>query len=195
MEETMTIDKIRTQITSAIWQAVAQSGVDLSSIAQQDQERLVRGITDRMMVTLNTLIDDVVKPEAMLQDAGMGVNVIQEAEALDDENEEKVLWQARPFLSLVEEYILTNERIKIINGLLSRRIENYELIRIQDIDYKQNLSERVLGIGDIFIRGQDPSKPDLTLRNIAKVEEVYEILRRAWMESRKKHGLQFREHM
>jgi hypothetical protein len=195
MEETMTIDKIRTQITSAIWQAVAQSGVDLSSIAQQDQERLVRGITDRMMVTLNTLIDDVVKPEAMLQGAGMGVNVIQEAEALDDENEEKVLWQARPFLSLVEEYILTNERIKIINGLLSRRIENYELIRIQDIDYKQNLSERVLGIGDIFIRGQDPSKPDLTLRNIAKVEEVYEILRRAWMESRKKHGLQFREHM
>ncbi|MEN4042034.1 MAG: PH domain-containing protein [Anaerolineaceae bacterium] len=191
----MTIDKIRTQITSAIWQAVAQSGVDLSSIAQQDQERLVRGITDRMMVTLNTLIDDVVKPEAMLQGAGMGVNVIQEAEALDDENEEKVLWQARPFLSLVEEYILTNERIKIINGLLSRRIENYELIRIQDIDYKQNLSERVLGIGDIFIRGQDPSKPDLTLRNIAKVEEVYEILRRAWMESRKKHGLQFREHM
>jgi hypothetical protein len=155
----------------------------------------VRGITDRMMVTLNTLIDDVVKPETMLQGAGMGVNVIQEAEALDDENEEKVLWQARPFLSLVEEYILTNERIKIINGLLSRRIENYELIRIQDIDYKQNVSERVLGIGDIFIRGQDPSKPDLTLRNIAKVEEVYEILRRAWMESRKKHGLQFREHM
>lgn len=191
----MTIDKIRTQITSAIWQAVAQSGVDLSSIAQQDQERLVRGITDRMMVTLNTLIDDVVKPEAMLQGAGMGVNMVQDAEALDDENEEKVLWQARPFLSLVEEYILTNERIKIINGLLSRRIENYELIRIQDIDYKQNLSERVLGIGDIFIRGQDPSKPDLTLRNIAKVEEVYEILRRAWMESRKKHGLQFREHM
>jgi len=190
----MTIEQIRTQMTSAIWQAAAQSGVNLSSISQEDQEKLVRAITDRVMVTMNAVLDDVIKPEALEQSA---VNVNVSSKPSDDAagKEERILWQARPFLSLVEEYILTNERIKIVHGLLSRRIENYELIRIQDIDYKQNVSERVLGIGDIFIRGQDKSNPEVILRNIAKVEEVYETLRRAWMEARKKHGLQFREYM
>lgn len=191
----MTIERVRGQITSAIWQAVAQSGVDLSSISQDHQEKLVHGIVDRMMVTLNAVLDDVVIPEAVKQGAGIGGGVVQESIQTGDGKEEKLLWKARPFLSLVEEYILTNERIKIIHGLLSRRIENYELIRIQDIDYRQDLSERVLGIGDIIIRGQDPSNPEITLRNIAKVDECYETLRRAWMDARKKHGLQFREHL
>jgi hypothetical protein len=194
-EENMTIEQIRAQMISAIWQAVAQSGVNLSSVSQEDQEKLVRGIADRVMVTMNTVLDEVVKPEALEQPVGKVNASHQTPKEADAGKEENVLWQARPFLSLVEEYILTNERIKIVHGLLSRRIENYELIRIQDIDYKQNVSERVLGIGDIFIRGQDKSSPEIILRNIAKVEEVYETLRRAWMEARKKHGLQFREYM
>jgi hypothetical protein len=195
MEESMTIEKIRTQMTSAIWQAVAQSGVNLSSIPQEEQEKLIRGIADRVMLTMNSVLDEVVKPEALEQPAeNMKPSQPVQVEVTDGK-EEKVLWQARPFLSLVEEYILTNERIKVVHGMLSRRIENYELIRIQDIDYKQNVSERVLGIGDIFIRGQDKSNPEIVLRNIAKVEDVYETLRRAWMDARKRHGLQFREYM
>jgi hypothetical protein len=152
-------------------------------------------IADRVMLTMNSVLDEVVKPEALEQPVE-DVKPSQPARVeVTDGKEEKILWQARPFLSLVEEYILTNERIKVVHGMLSRRIENYELIRIQDIDYKQNVSERVLGIGDIFIRGQDKSSPEIVLRNVAKVEEVYETLRRAWMDARKKHGLQFREYM
>jgi hypothetical protein len=74
-------------------------------------------------------------------------------------------------------------------------VENFELIRMQDIDFKQNMGERMLGFGDIYIRGQDPSNPAVVLRNVPKPEEVYEILRRAWLEARKRHGLQFREYM
>jgi hypothetical protein len=69
------------------------------------------------------------------------------------------------------------------------------LIRIQDIDLKQGVGERMLGIGDITIRGHDASEAIVTLRNIPKPEEVYEILRKAWLEARKRHGLQFREYM
>ena len=87
------------------------------------------------------------------------------------------------FLSLVEHYVLTSERIKIIRGMVSRGVENFELIRMQDIDLKQGISERVMGIGDIIIRGQDPSSPEVVLRNISKPEEVYETLRRAWLDA------------
>jgi hypothetical protein len=191
----MTIEQIRAQMTSAIWQAFAQSGVNLTSVSQEDQEKLVRVVTDRVMLTMNSVLDEVVNPEALEQPVETVKASMPARVEVTDGKEETILWQARPFLSLVEEYILTNERIKVVHGMLSRRIENYELIRIQDIDYKQNVSERVLGIGDIFIRGQDKSSPEIILRNIAKVEEVYETLRRAWMDARKKHGLQFREYM
>jgi hypothetical protein len=191
----MTIEQIRAQMMSAIWQAFAQSGVNLTSVSQEDQEKLVRVVTDRVMLTMNSVLDEVVNPEALEQPVENVKASTPSRMEVTDGKEETILWQARPFLSLVEEYILTNERIKVVHGMLSRRIENYELIRIQDIDYKQNVSERVLGIGDIFIRGQDKSSPEIILRNIAKVEEVYETLRRAWMDARKKHGLQFREYM
>ena len=98
-------------------------------------------------------------------------------------------------LALVESYVVTTERIKVVKGLLSRDVENFELIRIQDIDLSQGMGERMLGIGDITIRGQDASKPTLVLRNIPKPEELYETLRRAWLEARKRYGLQFREYM
>jgi hypothetical protein len=191
----MTIEKIRAQVISAIWQGVAQSGVDLSNIPQEGQEKLVRSVADRVMVTMDSVLDEVVRPEAPELPVGKAAADQVENGKPADEFGEKILWQARPFLALAEAYVLTNERIKIIRGFISRRVENYELVRIQDIDFKQNMGERMLGIGDIFIRGHDASNPEVTLRDIANPEAVYETLRRAWMEARKAHGLQFREYM
>jgi uncharacterized membrane protein YdbT with pleckstrin-like domain len=109
--------------------------------------------------------------------------------------DEEIIWKGRPFLSLIESYIITSERIKIITGFISRKVENYELIRIQDIDYKQNVGERIMNLGDITIRGHDTSDSSIVLKNISNPEEVYELLRRSWLQARKKHGLQFREYM
>ena len=85
----MTIDKIRAQLISTIWQAVAQSGVDLSTISQEDQEKLVRGIADRVMVTMNSVLDEVVLPEAQVPPAAKGQ--ISQAEP-GDEHDEVVIW-------------------------------------------------------------------------------------------------------
>jgi hypothetical protein len=177
----MSIEKLRHKVVASVWQAIAQSEVDLSAIPQEQQEQLVNKIADHVMITINTHLDE-------------------EAENLPapvklDEEGEQVVWEGRPFLSLVESYRITNERIKLVRGLLSRNVENFELIRIQDIDFKQGLNERILGIGDIVIRGHDPSDPQIVLRNVPKPEEVYEILRKAWLEARKRYGLQFREYM
>ncbi len=176
----MSIEQSRAKVVASIWQAIAQSEVNLSSIPQTEQDKLVNKIADTLLITLNDILDDI--PSALPVEA-------------DDEEDEKTLWNGRPFLSLVETYVLTTDRIKIVKGLLSRDIENYELIRIQDIDISQAVSERILGLGDITLRGQDASKPTIVLRNVSKPEEVYEIIRKAWLEARKRHGLQFREYM
>ncbi len=177
----MSIEQIRAKVIGSIWQAVAQSGVDLSALPHDQQENLVSKIADNVMATINSLQEDEIKGE---------VN----AEIVDD-LDENVLWKGRPFLSLVESYLVTTERIKIVRGLLSRDVENFELIRIQDIDYKQGINERIFGIGDIMIRGHDASDPEILLRNVGDPEDVYEILRKAWLDARKRHGLEFREFM
>lgn len=176
----MSLEQSRSRVTASIWQSIAQSGVDLTAVPQEQQQKLVATIADNVLVTMDALLDEIPQPQA---------------EPEEDEQGEKILWRGRPFLSLVETYTLTSERIKIVRGLVSRDVENFELIRVQDIDLKQNVGERMLGIGDIAIRGQDASRPVIMLRNVSKPEEIYEILRRAWLESRKRHGLQFREYM
>ena len=177
----MSIDQIRQQIIASIWQAVAQSGVDISAVPQDQQQKLVGAIADNVMVSVNTLIDESETPA--------------EPQPAVDEFGEQVLWEGRPFLSLLEYYILTNERLKIRHGMFGRDIENFELVRIQDIDLKQGVTERIFGIGDITIRGADPSDPKIALRNVSKPELVYETMRRAWLDARKRYGLQFREYM
>ena len=177
----MSIEQTRAKVIASIWQAIAQSGVDLSAIPREQIEKLVSEVANSTMLTMNDVMSELPRPKANID--------------IPDEGTEKLLWEGRPFLSLVESYMITNERIRITHGLVGRDYENFELIRVQDLDYSQGLSERVLGIGDIHVKGADTSSPEIVLRNIPKPAEVYEILRRAWLAARKAHGLVFREEM
>lgn len=179
----MAIDSYQAKVKSNIWKAIAQSGVSFNTIPMEDQNKFVDLLADNLLVMVNEVLEDVSKP------------ISTSKAVIELEEEEKIIWEGRPFLSLVENYTITNERIKITTGLIGKEIENYELIRVQDIDIKQNVSERMLGIGDIAIKGADSSSPSIILRNIHDPQEVYELLRKAWLAARKKYGLIFREEM
>jgi hypothetical protein len=178
----MSIDKIRMQVKASVWQGIAQSGVDLSAVPSDQQTKLVDGITNSVLHS----VDDVLEEAHKGQSAG--------AELLLGDDE-KIIWEGRPYLSMVEFYALTTERLKIVKGLFGKDTENIELIRIQDIDITQNLSERIFNIGDIAVRGADPSNPSVVLRNVSDPQKVYDIMRKAWLSARKRYGLQFREEM
>ncbi|MCU0489027.1 MAG: PH domain-containing protein [Anaerolineales bacterium] len=180
----MSIDSTRAKIIASIWQAVAQSGVELSTLPMEQQEKLISKIADQMMVTLDGLLDEV-NPEPKEEAPSTAT----------DEYSEEILWKGRPFLSLIENYTITNDRVKVVHGLLGKDIENFELVRIQDLDMTRGLTERLMNLGDIHITGHDPSDPKIILRNISQPEVVYELLRKAWLAARKRHGLQFREYM
>jgi hypothetical protein len=178
----MEIEQLRAKIMASVWQSIAVSDVDLSSVPLEKRQKLVNNLADEMLKLVDTLLDEIPKP------------VQAEAAEASPYDEEK-LWEGRPFLSLVESYLVTSERIKVTHGLLSRDIENFELVRVQDIDLSRNLGERMIGLGDILIKGKDPSDPELTLRNIKDPEQLYELLRKAWLAARKRHGLQFRDYV
>ncbi len=179
----MSIEQYQAKMKSSIWKSLAQSGISLNMIPTEEQNKLVDHLTDNLLVMVNEILDE----------ASAGVKSAVHAEPANDE--EVVLWEGRPFLSLVEFYTLTNERIKLSRGMIGKDIESFELIRVQDIDISQSIGERMLGLGDIRISGADPSNPTITLRNIHQPNEVYEIIRKAWLAARKKYGLIFREDM
>ncbi len=174
------VEQYRAKLKSAVWKAVAESGVDLSAVPVEQQARLVESVADESLLMVNEILDEAYS-------AGKDKVVT--------EGDEVILWQGRPFLSLVESYVVTTERIKVSKGLLGKDYENFELVRIQDIDLSRGLGERMVGLGDIHIKGADPSTPEVTLRNIKDPTTVYEILRKAWLAARKRYGLIFREDM
>jgi len=184
----MSIKEAQARIKARVWQSVAQSNLNLAALDKTTLEGFVDLVTEAALLEIDNELD-------LSQLATKSAAVAAAPEEGDDEYGEKILWQGRPLLSLVIYYTVTNERIKITSGLLGKAHENVELVRVQDIDHSQTFGERVLKIGDITIRSHDPSHPEIVLRNVQDPESVYEILRRAVLEARKRHNFTYREEM
>jgi len=181
----MSINEMRAAVTARVWREIASSGINISAIDRADMDKLVSLVVDAALAEV---------------DAQLGnLNVAPKAQSAPVENwqhaEEKILWEGRPFLSLVTNYVITNQRVRIIEGLIGKNYEDIELVRMQDMDFKQSISERAMNLGDIFIRSHDPSDPVMVLRNVQNPKEVHEILRRAVLQARKDYGLRYREEM
>lgn len=189
----MTINETHAKIKASVWQTIAQSEIDVSSIDKSLLSELVDIIVDAAMEEIDGQMDE---PLAAFKE-GEVTDVIETAVSNDllEDAKEDILWQGRPFLSMVQSYIITDERIRITSGFFGKSTENIELVRIQDVDYRQTFSDRMIQVGDISIKSQNASRPHITLRNIKDPEQVYEILRRAILHARKRHGFTYREEM
>jgi hypothetical protein len=178
----MSIVDTQNHIKARVWQAIAKSEIDLSAVPKSELDALVELVADAAMIEADDEIGKSIDDKGV---AGSDSNLLQE----------KILWQGRPFLSVSTNYLITDERIRVIHGLIGKDREDVELIRIQDIDLKQTLSDRILNVGDITILSHDSSHPELLLENVRDPDTVHEMLRRAVLNARKAHGLSYREEM
>jgi hypothetical protein len=185
-KETMSVNEAQERIKGRVWRAVAQSELDVSSLDKETLESLIDLVTEAALLDVDDQLEKTL--------AEGGVKSTIDPSILND-NKEDILWEGRPFLSISLHYTITDERIRITEGLLGKARENVELIRIQDVDYSQTFGERILNLGDINVRSHDSSNPLIQLRNIKDPEQVYEILRRAILNSRKKYNFRYREEM
>ncbi len=174
------------RIKAEIWQAIAENDLDLSGLDKETRSLLVDQVT---LAALN----------AVDKELGNFLAENQESLAKEELNhleaEEQILWEGRPFLSISVHYLITNQRIRIAQGLFGRTFQNVELIRIQDMDHSQSLGERIINRGDLEVRSHDPHSPLIVLENITDPEKVYDILRRAVRQARQDQGLSFQEEM
>ncbi len=182
----MSASETRKSIETKVWKAIAKSSIDISEMEKSDVDSLIELITNTVLLEIDRTLD---RSEAADEDAA------QKYYPPADDEEETVLWQGRPFLSISEHYLITNQRLRIVKGLLGKKRKDIELVRIQDLDHTQTLRERTLNLGDITVHSHDRSDPTITLNNVRDPEKVHEILRQAILTIRKSSNMSFQEEM
>ena len=150
----MTANDARERIKSRVWKAIAQSELDLGALPAAEVEDLVDLVTEAAILEIDKDMDHQTEADQTASEAFYPPG---------DSDEEQTLWKGRPLLSISEHYLITNERVRIVRGLLGKDRLDIELIRVQDIDHSQTLRERALNVGDITIRSHDRSHPTIVL--------------------------------
>jgi uncharacterized membrane protein YdbT with pleckstrin-like domain len=96
-----------------------------------------------------------------------------------------VLW----LKSLSTTYEITNQRIRIERGLLSKTKENVELFRIDDFDVHKPLGMRLVGHCQLRLRSSDPNQQTVTIEGIPGLEELADTLRECSLRERKRRRI------
>jgi membrane protein YdbS with pleckstrin-like domain len=74
-------------------------------------------------------------------------------------------------------YTVTNQRVMIERGMLSKSLSEIDLRYIDDSNFSQGAIERLLGIGQVTLISSDKANPVYTLQNIKDPRGVRELIR------------------
>jgi membrane protein YdbS with pleckstrin-like domain len=83
-------------------------------------------------------------------------------------------------------YSFTSDRMEFERGVLTRRTDNLDLFRIQDLVLHRSLSDRILGLGTVQLATTDSSHPVIDFYKVRNPQKVYELLKRASLEADKR---------
>jgi uncharacterized membrane protein YdbT with pleckstrin-like domain len=74
-------------------------------------------------------------------------------------------------------YRVSNQRIVVESGALSKRIDEVDMRTVEDIEFQQRFLERLLGIGQIAVVAADKKMSRFRLLGIENPREVRELIR------------------
>jgi uncharacterized membrane protein YdbT with pleckstrin-like domain len=74
-------------------------------------------------------------------------------------------------------YRVSNQRIVIESGVLSKRIDEVDMRAVEDIEFRQRFLQRLLGIGEIAIVAADKEMGRFRLLGVESPREVRELIR------------------
>jgi len=104
------------------------------------------------------------------------------------------IWLIVPVLrTLSGKYLIKTDRVVFTRGLLSKKVEQVDLVRYKDIQFQQSILGRLLSFGDITLVTSDATQKELKLLGIRDPETVYEIIREAAEERKRVKGVRTQE--
>lgn len=78
---------------------------------------------------------------------------------------------------LYHHYRLTTQRLFVDQGILSKTLDQTELIRVDDIRITKSMCNRLMGLGNLLIMSTDTSDPKATLIGVTEPEKLADIIR------------------
>lgn len=83
-------------------------------------------------------------------------------------------------------YTVTEEQIVINSGFLNTRENSCYMYKIQDVELRASLGERLFGLGTIVCFTGDTTHPQLCLEHIRNAKEIKDVIFRVSEEARRK---------
>ncbi|MBO4419181.1 MAG: PH domain-containing protein [Oscillospiraceae bacterium] len=92
-------------------------------------------------------------------------------------------------------YILTDEKLLIVKGLIKQTEEEIRLYRILDMSLTRGLLERIDGVGTIHCCSSDKTASEFDIRRIKEPRKIKEMLSDLVEKQRISRGVSIREEM
>ena len=87
-------------------------------------------------------------------------------------------------------YRITTQRVSVERGILSKRMDQIDLDRINDYVVDRPLMQRIVGTGNLTLEAMDKTSRELTLRGLpTDVVALYEALRKATEDEKRRRGV------
>jgi membrane protein YdbS with pleckstrin-like domain len=74
-------------------------------------------------------------------------------------------------------YKVTNQRILVERGVLSKSLEEIDMRSVDDTEFRQSFLERIFGIGEVWIVSTDKVAPKVVLHGIRDPRNTRELIR------------------
>ncbi len=86
-------------------------------------------------------------------------------------------------------FVVTTDRIESYRGLFSRSMDNIDMWRVNDLRFHQSFSQRLVGVGVVFVESTDATDPTLVIGPVPKAKDLYQRLREAVLEADRRRGV------
>jgi uncharacterized membrane protein YdbT with pleckstrin-like domain len=80
---------------------------------------------------------------------------------------------------IATDYVITDRRLHIKRGIISRTIQETRLVRVQNVNYNQGVLDRILQIGDVDFDTAAGDDYNFVFAGVAQPEEVVHQVDRA----------------
>lgn len=181
-------DAVRQIVSTQFYQSLAETGTQVTAVPEDQLRAIVNSMADGVFAAIAAVEDEEMA-------APRGAMAAHNNGGEYEEMEETELWRGRPYLTIGTIYVLTTQRVRILKGVLGKRVDDVELVRIRDIRVKQHPGERMFGLGDITILSNDQSNPETILHNVKQPLEVHDMIRKAMLAEKQRRGFSYREEM
>jgi uncharacterized membrane protein YdbT with pleckstrin-like domain len=84
---------------------------------------------------------------------------------------------------------LTSRRIEVERGWLSKQVDTLELWRVRDVEFRQSVMDRMVGVASLIVTAHDDREPAMVIRGGPPDRSVYDRLMSAVMQARQQRGV------